>query len=68
MNKGNNQMKKVLITGRPLPVKTGLERVFVDGVLQYKAKRWMYFLPKWIVKIIKKLNVQRKQSIKSQTK
>jgi len=53
-SKTMSKKKKVLLVGSPLPPRAGLEVVVVDKVLQYRAKWWMYYLPKWIVRIIGK--------------
>ncbi len=46
--------KKVLATGKPLSPKLGMKRVIIDGVLRYKPRWWLYFLPKFIIRIVAK--------------
>jgi len=47
-------MKKILISGSPLKRHFGMEIVLKDGVMQHKARWWLYYLPKWFVKMLLK--------------
>ena len=47
-------MKRIKVSGKPIKPIFGMNRVIKDGVLQYKAQEWLFYLPMWTRKLIAK--------------